>query len=589
MTTYLLALTVGPVQEFISAARRTRDLWFGSYLLSEISKATAKAVQNHDGILIFPAPRNDSELNPDSPLNVANVVVAELRNFDSDPLVVARAAKDDAHARWRSFADPVFESYRAVIRPDLWNDQVDDVIEFYAAWVEHSPRSYQADRARLMRLLAARKCCRDFFPAKGRAGVPKSSLDGLRESVLRSPHHWPERSRCRLRMQEGEQLDVVAMVKRTWAPGTGDPHYPSVARVAADPWLRGVGSERLQHLRDACKTLGSDVLHSLDISDERGHPHYDAFPFEGTAVFHSRYRDLQQEAELTDTDLVPLFRALLKLTRDFGEPNPYLAVLVADGDRMGQTLSRLVSAEEHRRFSQGLATFAGKAREVVQQHRGVLVYAGGDDVLAFVPVDQCVACARQLHDTFRDALPQTGGDVPTLSVGVAVAHFMEPMEDLLNYGRAAEKHAKQPRPEDGEQKDRNALAVHVIKRGGGPVVIRSNWSAEPDQLLQTLTAWVSARAISGRVAYDLREIAVVYDTWPADTVQVAIQRDTLATMKGKQPAGESKMHEIERFVRNRVSGADSLRRLGDELLVARQIALAVDQAQGKAAIREDLA
>jgi hypothetical protein len=31
---YLLAISVGPVQEFIVAARRTRDLWFGSYLLS---------------------------------------------------------------------------------------------------------------------------------------------------------------------------------------------------------------------------------------------------------------------------------------------------------------------------------------------------------------------------------------------------------------------------------------------------------------------------------------------------------------------------------------------------------------------------
>lgn len=30
--TYLLAIRIGPVQEFIAAARRTRDLWFGSTL-----------------------------------------------------------------------------------------------------------------------------------------------------------------------------------------------------------------------------------------------------------------------------------------------------------------------------------------------------------------------------------------------------------------------------------------------------------------------------------------------------------------------------------------------------------------------------
>jgi CRISPR-associated protein Cmr2 len=42
MTDYLLALSIGPVQNFIAAARRTRDLWFGSHVLSEISKAAAR-------------------------------------------------------------------------------------------------------------------------------------------------------------------------------------------------------------------------------------------------------------------------------------------------------------------------------------------------------------------------------------------------------------------------------------------------------------------------------------------------------------------------------------------------------------------
>ncbi|MBK8265600.1 MAG: hypothetical protein IPK80_30260 [Nannocystis sp.] len=40
----LLILTLGPVQDFIAAARRCRDLWFGSWLLSERSKAGAAAI-----------------------------------------------------------------------------------------------------------------------------------------------------------------------------------------------------------------------------------------------------------------------------------------------------------------------------------------------------------------------------------------------------------------------------------------------------------------------------------------------------------------------------------------------------------------
>lgn len=38
-TQYLMAFAIGPVQEFIASARRSRDLWFGSWLLSEMSSA----------------------------------------------------------------------------------------------------------------------------------------------------------------------------------------------------------------------------------------------------------------------------------------------------------------------------------------------------------------------------------------------------------------------------------------------------------------------------------------------------------------------------------------------------------------------
>ena len=223
---HLLAIAVGPVQEFIAAARRTRDLWLGSYLLSEISravaKAVAKAIENQGGQLIFPA-SSDAK-------NVANLILAELSA--ADPKAVAAKAKEAAQKRWLEFAEDARSEASGVIRADIWEDQVDDVVEFYAAWVPRSDK-YKHDRARVMRLLAGRKNCRDFLAARGRAGVPKSSLDGQRESVLKPPSEWTTRFRARLRIRDGEQLDVVGLVKRV-AGGTQP--YPSVARVAADPW-----------------------------------------------------------------------------------------------------------------------------------------------------------------------------------------------------------------------------------------------------------------------------------------------------------------------------------------------------------------
>lgn len=565
---YLLALSIGPVQEFIKAARRTRDLWFGSYLISEISKAAARAVQERGGELIFPASDSEQELAPDSNLNVANVILARVET--DAPQNVADAAEVAAQGRWAEIAGTVFQSLRTQLDAELWQKQEKDVLEFFAAWVQDD-EPYAEARQSVMRLLGARKLCRDFQPSRVQEGRPKSSLDGLRESVLLQPEELRGPQRRRLRLRKGEQLDIVGVVKRT---ALNEARFPSVSRIAADPWLRGIdgcqGARALATLIEECQRLGGDVVHRLDTSSERGQTQFASFPFEGTAVFRSRHHELVEETDLDDGALAALGNAVQSLSRVFGEPNPYVACLVADGDRIGEYLSRLDSVTAHRKFSRRLAGFAAKARQTVQEHSGVLVYSGGDDVLAFLPVDRCLDCARQLHDQFEQQLEESGTG-PTLSVGVAIAHFLDNLEDLLEFGRAAERHAKTP--------DRDGLAVHLHKRGGGPIRVRGAWKSGPDRRFLQLANWINQRAISGRVAYDLRRIATAYDGWTESPSQ-AMQRDALSVLQGKQPRGQSEIKSIAEFVRS-VRTADDLCTLSDELLVARQIAVALRQASSQ--------
>ena len=147
----LLALSVGPVQEFIAAARRTRDLWFGSKMLSEVSKAAAKAVGEQR--LIFPASA-DAE-------NVANVILAELEDG-----VNARDLADRAEAaalgQWGDYAAGAWRIAGGVLDRARWEKQVRDVLEFYAAWTPFgSDAEYRDARRQVMRLLAGRKNCRN--------------------------------------------------------------------------------------------------------------------------------------------------------------------------------------------------------------------------------------------------------------------------------------------------------------------------------------------------------------------------------------------------------------------------------------------
>ena len=249
------------------------------------------------------------------------MILAEL--VAGDPKEIAAKAKEAAQERWEEFAKEARQRGFGVIRADIWEDQVDDVIEFYAAWVPRSD-NYQHDRARVMRLLAGRKNCRDFRqPEYNDTGLPKSSLDGQRPTVLVGPKpgesretyrdDWPKK----LRLSSGEQLDVIGMTKRLGKKiGDSDPRYPSVARVAAETWLRGIrGRSEFEDLKNTCQKLVAKGLNT--VREER----YQYFPYEGTVIYRDRHADLRKELGLGDNDLDAVAAALKELG---GEPNPYL-------------------------------------------------------------------------------------------------------------------------------------------------------------------------------------------------------------------------------------------------------------------------
>ena len=83
---------------------------------------------------------------------------------------------------------------------------------------------------------------------------------------------------------------------------------------------------------------------------------YAGFLYEGTAVYTSRHHELIEETNVTLEQLRSLRHALAELPK----PNPYLAVIVADGDKMGATISELTTADANRDFSQILAGFTAR-------------------------------------------------------------------------------------------------------------------------------------------------------------------------------------------------------------------------------------
>ena len=540
---YLLQISVGPVQDFIAAARRTRDLWFGSMMLSEIAKAVALDVKNNGGKLIFPAPSSDEDLLPESDLSVANVIFAEFNDFVSEQLrKISDSANNAAKARLKMYADKVYDKMRLNVVEDRWNIQIDDVIEFYSAWVPVN-NDYHSARRNVARLLAARKNIRDFNANKCSDKVAKSSLDGLRESVLIGK--LPDE----LRIKNIESLDAIGLIKRvpifsSEAEKSRNAFY-SITRVALSSWTRGKGRK-----------------------------------FVNDPGFREKYEELLRADEF-NRETIAWYLGQGFMEKYLPEA-PYIAFICADGDRMGAALSSMNTADEHRNFSQQLSKFALAARNDVKVNNGVCVYTGGDDVMAFMPVDKALSCARALHDSFAEIMKDFPGT--SLSVGVSIAHAMENLGMLLDYAREAEGIAK--KGVNGQAlklgKDRNGLAISVRSRGNIPFIVREQWNDNKGTGLAAMSldervSWFAERFMNNEIPakfpYELRENAKFYEKWSdKETLKKATISDVTRIFSNKDITltnGEKDL--IGEYIKAKVYDAQTIREFADELILAQWI------------------
>lgn len=137
MNQYVVILSIGPVQGFISAARRSRDLWSGSWLLSELSKACAKNLYENPAIkLIFPHIESTEQLKQNSDFSVGNKIQALVNAQSLDELQqTIEQAEKDIQQRFLDEANVVLGKLASDdIRSSIWKSQLNDYVEIQSAW-----------------------------------------------------------------------------------------------------------------------------------------------------------------------------------------------------------------------------------------------------------------------------------------------------------------------------------------------------------------------------------------------------------------------------------------------------------------------
>lgn len=417
-----------------------------------------------------------------------------------------------AEAVWRRYVEPVAMLGEGT--KDIWVRQVngfweimwavgdDRVLDRRKNWRFHVPTAESGEKCMLIHYLQE-----------------LSGYTGVRQKEKRDAFWKALRERLSpLDLGERERLSAVGLVKRLFphvaeeAIGWRFPeqalYVPSTVYLAAVPWLVKVSeatvedqtssrerdsvenksssrewSARISAFMKAVEALGVRTVREYSASVRVIRELQDRDPYLKRFLSLNGnyfYAELLQNPRLwmefaPDPDLsineltaqlLEIEKALKELVENIGfSPRPFYAVLLMDGDRMG-VLRRSYGPVK---VAQALASFTNKVERIVDEHNGVLVYAGGDDVLALFPMTYVLRAAQELRRTYQCAFGE-GYGLPTISAAVLYVHHHIPLQAVIReVHRLLDEVAK-------DETGRDSLAVGVWKQSGRTVTWSAPWN-----------------------------------------------------------------------------------------------------------------
>ena len=280
---------------------------------------------------------------------------------------------------------------------------------------------------------------------------------------------------------------------------------------------------------------------------------------------------------------------------DIPKPQHYFALLAMDADQIGKWLSgekapklgqifhpnvgealqnhkellelpRPLGSTHHRSLSASLKNFALEiVRPIVEEkYCGRLIYAGGDDVLALLPIEDLLGAMNDLRSIFTgrakevdlgdgrtisfDGLAKITGRkerwllLPagmTISAGAVIAHETHPFYHVVEESRAALKEAK-------NEYGRDAWAICVLKRSGEPIRTGGKWEYGNLKVLEKLEKVVElfGKGLSPRFLYEMGRISPGMRGLGTEAMEKELAR-LLGRREGLSPEDHEELQKLE--------------------------------------------
>ena len=497
--------TIGPVQGFVAQARRTRDFWAGSFLLSWLSGVAMAEIIRQGGKINFPVPPDGyldwitkGHGSGEKPRQGAipnrfKAVQAQVpAGFDGAKV------KKCVQEAWFALAEHIWEkdgiskiATKAETRI-IWERQNKNFWDI--SWVLTKDDTDTS-------LMDQRKNWRNHYAEAGEPGVKCMVMDGWQElSGAERPgkegnSFWKEiredakRTGIKTDLGEKEQLCALAYVKRRFARHFGsfnnkklesgltvngwklETGMPSVSYMAAVHWLENIikttTPEDAYRLLDAAKKVNPSqdewdtrIECLKKIVENKGEKWDSGSNLRkllslDASVFFEHVQDNPKSHDFDERAMKNLISEMEKM-KGLSKPSPFYAILLMDGDSLGKHMS---DKDKQKYISESLNKFTHAVPEIVEKYNGFLIYAGGDDVLAILPLEDAIPCAASVRELYLKSFEGTG--IPTtISAAIEFAHVKMPLGKVLGDSH----HLLDDIAKEGAGRD--ALAVRVWKQSG---------------------------------------------------------------------------------------------------------------------------
>ncbi len=514
-----LNFSLGPVQGFIATARKTRDFGIGSFILSSLAGQAMAVILEEGGGLILPAVAKNKNDIQDPLLQVIwdrrqgkeikyknyQSITATLPNrfrakvpADFDPELCKQAIEE----KWSQIAEIIWDRYlnkAAALGKstyEIWQRQVNnfweinwiigdnlDALDLRKNWRNHLPPFEPGDKCTLFGT---------FQELSGYLRIREKEKQDQFWETLRQQ----KQPGVLYDLEKNERLCAIALIKRLF-PYIADKiiykvptNYPSTPYLAAINWIANTIKNKPHEARDyaimASSLPGAQGRENPDlfsaITDElNNHPQARMFAaLDGNCFFKAALENpnLWDEPLNSASDTAELRGEMTKKLEKLTESSPFYALLLMDGDSLGALLQTYGDKMED--VSRALNLFSSRVPLYTKKGNGITVFAGGDDVLALLPLENALHTATELCSLYQETFESNKINQATISGSIVYAHFTTPLTGVYHEAQNLLTNVAK------EKTGRDSLAVAVLKSGGKVLSWSAPWKTVNDKFIPFL-------------------------------------------------------------------------------------------------------